>query len=106
MESAPRFLIRDRDSKYGEEFDRVATATGIRVLRTPYRAPNANAYCERMIGSVRRECLDHVLILGERQLLAELTEYGEYHNRVRPHQGINQRVPAPDTRNRRTRVVE
>ncbi len=52
-----RFLIRDRDSKHGEEFDRVATATGIRVLRTPYRAPNANAYCERMIGSVRRECL-------------------------------------------------
>ena len=58
----PRFLIRDNDSKYGTEFNRVADITLIDVLRTPIRAPKANAICERFIGSVRRECLDHILI--------------------------------------------
>jgi hypothetical protein len=59
----PRFLLRDRDQKYGRLFDRVATGIGARVLRTPVRAPRANALCERFLGSVRRECLDHVLLL-------------------------------------------
>ena len=62
----PRYLLRDNDSKYGPSFARVAA--GIEVLRTPYRAPKANAICERFLGSLRRECLDHILILGERQL--------------------------------------
>ncbi len=64
----PRFLIRDRDSKYGQAFVRVAVGTAIEVLKTPYRAPKANAICARFLGSVRRECLDHILVLGELHL--------------------------------------
>ncbi len=92
-ESAPKFLIRDRDSKFGCDFDDVAVGAGIRVVVTPYKTPNANAHCERLLGSVRRECLDHILIVAERQLLSVLAEYCRYHNRARPHQGIGQRVP-------------
>jgi len=62
----PRYLIRDNDRKYGRLFARVASGTGIDVLKTPYGAPKANAICERFLGSVRRECLDYFLILGER----------------------------------------
>jgi putative transposase len=91
---APRFLIRDRDRKYGEAFARVARASSIEILKTPYRAPKANAICERFLGSVRRECLDHLLILGERQLYRVVKEYVGYFNHSRPHQGIHQRVPA------------
>jgi len=90
---APRFLVRDNDAKYGAHFAAVASGSGIAVLRTPIRAPRANAICERLLGSVRRECLDHVLILGEAHLRRILTEYVGYFNRARPHQGINQQVP-------------
>ena len=90
---APRFLIRDNDRKYGARFDRVATVSGIRVLRTPIRAPRANATCERFLGSVRRECLDQVLVLGEGHLRRVLREYVAYFNRARPHQGIGQAIP-------------
>jgi len=90
----PRFIIRDRDDKYGADFDRAAQGVGTRVLRTPVRAPKANAFCERFLGSVRRECLDHVLILGERHLLETLAEYVGYFDRARTHQGIGQLVPA------------
>jgi len=89
----PRFLIRDNDSKYGTKFTRVAESTGIEVLRTPYKAPRANAFCERFLGSVRRECLDHVLILGEKHLHRVIKEYVEYYNSSRPHQGIGQAIP-------------
>ena len=89
----PRFIIRDNDDKFGVEFDRVARSTCIRVLRTPYRAPRANATCERYLGSVRRECLDHVLILGEKHMLRALNEHVAHFNSGRPHQGIGQRVP-------------
>jgi putative transposase len=93
----PRFLIRDRDSKYGQAFARVAAASGIVELRTAYRAPRQNAICERFLGSVRRECLDHTLILGEAHLRRVLREYAEYFNRARPHQGLGQRIPvAPE----------
>ena len=91
----PRFLIRDNDSKYGTEFNRVADITLIDVLRTPVRAPKANAICERFIGSVRRECLDHVLIINERQLYRLVKEYVEYFNHARPHQGIESQIPQP-----------
>lgn len=90
---APRFLIRDRDSKYGETFARVAVGTSIEVLKTPYRAPKANAICERFLGSVRRECLDHILVLGEQHLYRVIWEYVEYFNGARPHQGIGQQTP-------------
>ena len=89
----PRFLIRDNDDKFGPMFDRVADTTGIRVLHTPVQAPRANAVCERFLGSVRRECLDQVLILGERHFHAVLTEYVNYANHARPHQGLGQRIP-------------
>ena len=90
---APRYLIRDNDAKYGRHFDAVAVGSRIEVLRTPIRAPRANAICERLLGSVRRECLDHVLLLGEVHLRRVLKEYMTYFNGSRPHQGINQRVP-------------
>ncbi len=93
----PRFLLRDNDGKYGSAFARVAAASGIRVLRTPVRAPRANALCERFLGSVRRECTDHVLVLGERHLARVLREYVAYFNGARPHQGIGQRLPHPAT---------
>jgi putative transposase len=71
----------------------VAAASGIEVIRTPIRAPRANAVCERFLGSVRRECLDHVLILGDRQLHRVLAAYVAHFNEGRPHQGIGQRIP-------------
>ena len=91
---APRYLIRDRDTKYGQRFSRVAATSGIKLLKTPYRAPRANAYCERLIGSLRRECLDYLLVLHSRQLQHHVSEFVAYYNHSRPHQGIDQRVPA------------
>jgi transposase InsO family protein len=89
----PRFLIRDNDSKYGAAFARAAS--GIEILRTPIRAPKANAICERFLGSVRRECLDHLLIVNEQQLRRVIKEYVTYFNTARPHQGIGHRIPVP-----------
>ncbi len=94
FDQRPRYLIRDRDSKYGSAFARVAAATGISELRTAYRAPRQNATCERFLGSVRRECLDH-LLLGEAHLRRALREYVAYFNAARPHQGLSQRLPVP-----------
>jgi len=90
---APRYLIRDNDARYGPRFEAVATGTGVEVLRTPMKAPRANAICERLLGSVRRECLDHTLIPGEAHLRRALKGYVRYSNRARPHQGIGQRLP-------------
>jgi putative transposase len=89
----PKYLICDNDSKFGPCFARVAATSGIKILKTPYHAPRANAICERFLGSVRRECLDHVLILSEKQLHRVLRAYVKYFNEVRPHQGIHQQVP-------------
>jgi putative transposase len=89
----PKYLIRDNDNKYGTCFDDVAQHTEIEVLRIPYRAPRANAICERFLGSVRRECLDHLLIFSEQQLYQVVREYVAYFNRARPHQGLGQRIP-------------
>jgi transposase InsO family protein len=91
--ACPRFLIRDNDRKDGSAFDRVAAGSRIAVLRTPIRAPRANATCERFLGSVRHECLDHILVLGEWQLRRVLREYVAYFNTARPHQGIGQAIP-------------
>ena len=89
----PTYLIRDNDSKYGAAFTRVAAASGIEELRTAYRAPRENALCERFLGSVRRDCLDHLLVLGEAHLRSILREYVAYFNGARPHQGVQQQVP-------------
>jgi putative transposase len=90
---APRFLIRDRDRKYGQTITRVAAGSNIEILKTPYRAPKANAICERFLGSVRRECLDHMLLLGKSHLYRVIKEYVEYFNQARPHQGLEQKIP-------------
>ena len=89
----PKYLIRDNDSKFGPCFARVAATSGIKILKTPYHAKRPNAICERFLGSVRRECLDHVLILSEKQLHRVLRAYVKYFNEARPHQGIHQQVP-------------
>ncbi len=94
----PRFLVRDNDRKYGTTFDRVAVGAGIKVLHTPIAAPRANAVCERFLGSLRRECLDYLFILGERHLLTQVTAYVTYFNQARPHQGLDQRIPAAPAR--------
>jgi putative transposase len=90
---APRSLIHDHDATYGPECDRLAAASTIEAIRTPIRAPQANAVCERFLGSVRRECVDHMLILGERQFRRVLAAYVAHFNEGRPHQGIGQRIP-------------
>jgi putative transposase len=90
---APKYLIRDRDSKFGPGFARVAATSGIKILKTPYHAPRANAVCERFLRSVRQECLDHLLILQEKRLQRVLNEYVAYFNQARPHQGIQQQIP-------------
>jgi transposase InsO family protein len=91
----PQFIIRDRDDKYGAEFDRVATGAGIQVIRTAVEAPLTNSVCERFVASVRRECLDHVLVLSTWRLENVLREYRAYFNRSRAHQELGQRVPVP-----------
>jgi integrase-like protein len=88
-----KFLIRDRGSNFTCAFDAVFQATGARILRTGVQTPRMNAICERLVGTLRRELLDRMLILGERQLRAVLAEYQEHYNTARPHQGIAQRVP-------------
>ncbi len=93
----PRYLIRHNDRKYGTTFDRLAIGAGIKVLHTPIAAPRANSFCERFLGSLRRECLGFFLILSERQLLQFVTEYVRYYNHARPHQGIAQAIPMPTT---------
>jgi putative transposase len=88
-----RFLIRDRDSKFTTALDAVFTGADIRIIRTPVRAPRANAIAERFIGTLRRECLDHLLITGPRHLAAVLHEYIRHHNAHRPHRSLDQRPP-------------
>jgi putative transposase len=88
-----RFLIRDRDSKFTAAFDDVFAGNGTRVIRTPVRAPRANSYAERCVGTLRCECLDHVLILGEQHLREVLAAYARHYNGHRPHQGLQQEAP-------------
>jgi putative transposase len=80
-----RFLVRDRDSKFTLAFDEVFAGNGTRVIGSPVRSPRANAFAERFVGTLRRECLDHVLILGEQHLRRVLTEYAAHYNGHRPH---------------------
>jgi putative transposase len=88
-----RFLVRDRDMKFTAAFDAVFAAEGIRVLRTPVRAPRANAYAERWVGTVRREVLDRMLIVGCRQLRSVMAECADHYNRHRPHRALGQTPP-------------
>jgi putative transposase len=88
-----RFLIRDRGSNFTASFDAVFQIAGTRIVRTAVQAPRVNAICERLVGTLRREFLDRVLVLGESHLRAVLAEYQVHYNTARPHQGIAQRVP-------------
>ena len=93
----PTYLIRDNDSKYGPGFAQVAAANGHHGGAHGLPRARQNATCERFLGSVRRECLDHLLILGERHLRRMLCEYVASYNHARPHQGVQQRIPgAPE----------
>ena len=92
-EQAPRYLIRDRDGAYGEVFIRRLRSMGIRDRPTSPRSPWQNAYAERLIGSIRRECLDHVVVFGERHLRHVLLSYMKYHNEVRTHLSLEKDAP-------------
>ncbi len=88
-----RFLIRDRDSKFTHAFDEVFRSEGIRVIRAPVRAPRARAHAERWVGTLRRECLDRLLILGRRTLESVVHVYATHYNAHRPHRSLGQRPP-------------
>jgi putative transposase len=92
-ETAPRFLLRDRDSIYGEGFRSRVARMGIEEVIMTARAPWQNPYAERLIGSIRRECLDHLIVFNERQLRRILREYFAYYNEVRPHQSVEMNAP-------------
>ena len=88
-----KFLLRDRDSQFTAAFDGVFAGNGARIIKTPVRSPRANSFAERFVGTLRRECLDHLLILGERHLRNVLAEYMRHYNGHRPHQALHQRPP-------------
>jgi len=109
-----KFLVRDRDSKFTAAFDEVLAGNGVRIIKTPVRSPRANSFAERYVGTLRRECLDHLLIYGEQHLRRTLTEYARHYNEHRPHQSQEQRPPLHEpgqavdvtARIKRTHVVQ
>ena len=87
-----RFLVRDRDTKFTSSFDEVFKAEGIRIIRTPGRAPRANAFADRFVGTVRRECLDRILILGRHHLECVLADYVAHYDHG-PHRALGRQSP-------------
>jgi transposase InsO family protein len=96
----PDYLIHDRDAVYGREFGARLSKPGISSVRTPFRAPRANAIAERLVRSIRQECLDHMIVINERHLHAVLVEFVDYYNLDRPHRslGLQSPVPRPSVR--------
>jgi putative transposase len=94
-ERSPCFLVHDNDTKFSKAFDAVFESEGIHVIHTPFQAPNANAFAERWVRTIREECLDHILIVGSFHLKRVLVEYSNYYNTSRPHQGIDNLIPIP-----------
>ncbi len=101
----PKFLIHDRDAVYGGDFDRQLACLGIAGVRTPPRAPNANAMGERIVRTIRTECLDHLIVFDERHLRAVLAEFADYYNRDRPHRILRLESPLPSSVRAHGRVV-
>ena len=109
-----KFLVRDRDSKFTAAFDEVLAGNGVRIIKTPVRSPRANSFAERYVGTLRRECLDHLLIYGEQHLRQVLAAYARHYNEHRPHQSREQRPPLHEpgqavdvtARIKRTHVVQ
>ena len=93
--SSPKCLSVDRDAKLGARFASLFEAVGTKVVRTAVRTANMNAFAERLVGTLRRELLDHVLVLGEGHLLRLIADYVRFYNQARPHQGLRQEQPAP-----------
>src|ERR671929_699957 len=94
----PRHLLRDRDAVYGRDFRQRARRIGIDAIATPIRAPRANAVVERVIGTLRRECLDHIIVLNEQHLRSVLTAFVRYYNQERPHRTLGLQTPEPRPR--------
>lgn len=90
-----RFLLHDRDSIYSRHLDESIEALGVEILRTPYRAPKVNAHCERLVGTLRRECLDFLIPFGENHLRRLLQKWKRYYNRARPHSSLGPGFPEP-----------
>jgi putative transposase len=93
-----RFLIRDRDSKFTRDFDTVFASEGIEIIKTPVRAPRANAIAERFVRTARTECLDWLLIVNRRHLERVLRVFVDHYNSHRPHRALNLRLPDPAAR--------
>jgi putative transposase len=88
-----RFIVHGRDKRFGPSFDEVFKAEEIEIIRTPWRAPRANAYAERWIRTARTKCIDRVMVLGARHLHHLLSTYVEHYNRERPHRGLDLQTP-------------
>jgi len=95
---SPRYLVRDRDAVYGRDFDQRVRRIGVETVRTPVRAPRANAVAERLVGTLRRECLDYFVIINEAHLRSVLTEFVRYYNQERPHRTLRLETPVPAVR--------
>ena len=103
FDTAPRYLLRDRDGVYGETVRRRINSLNIEDVITAPRSPWQNPFCERIIGSIRRECLDHVIVLNEAQLRRILNSFIDYYHASRPHQSLGRNAPTPRDSERRSR---
>ncbi len=95
LDSAPRFLIRDNDKIFSGRFSEQVKSLGIDEMKTAFRSPWQNAYCERLIGTIRRECLDHLIVLNQKHLRRVLRSYVDYYNQSRTHQSLDNDSPVP-----------
>ncbi len=101
-----KFLIHDRDSIFSPSLDQELESFGLRVLRTPVRAPQANAYCERLVGTIRRECLDFLIPLSGSHLRVILNEWVRHYNQGRPHMSLGPGIPADNANNKEAAILQ